>query len=142
MKIEFAETDAEVERCFPVMAQLRPYLTLSDFVERVGRQAQQDGYRTAYLEADGAVKAVAGFRVMEMLARGRSLYLDDLVTDGDERSKGYGDSLFDWLVEHAKSLGCEQLHLDSGVQRFDAHRFYFRKRMKIDAYHFSVKLGR
>ena len=100
----------------------------------------QEGYALAYLEEKGGVKAVAGFRIMEMLARGPSLYVDDLVTDERERSKGYGDALFDWLVRQAKAKGCKQLHLDSGVQRFDAHRFYFRRRMKIDAYHFSIRV--
>jgi GNAT superfamily N-acetyltransferase len=75
-----------------------------------------------------------------MLHRGRYLYVDDLVTDESERSKGYGDAIFDWLVNYAKEQNCDQFHLDSGVQRFDAHRFYFRKRMKILAYHFSFDL--
>ncbi|MGZ5001726.1 MAG: GNAT family N-acetyltransferase, partial [Chthoniobacterales bacterium] len=30
--------------------------------------------------------------------------------------------------------------LDSGVQRFDAHRFYLMKRMKISSHHFSLEL--
>ena len=31
------------------------------------------------------------------------------------------------------------LHLDSGVQRFGAHRFYLASRMDIIAHHFSMK---
>jgi hypothetical protein len=41
----------------------------------------------------------------------------------DDGSKGYGGALFDWLVEHAREHDCDQFHLDSGVQRFRAHRF-------------------
>jgi len=36
--------------------------------------------------------------------------------------------------------GCKNLELDSGVQRFDAHRFYLLKRMNISSYHFSIKI--
>jgi len=140
MNIKYAETDSEIERCFPVMVQLRPHLTLADFMERARRQRAQEGYHIAYVEEDGEVKAVAGFRITEMLSRGRYLYVDDLVTDAGERSMGYGDHLFMWLEDYARSHGCSRLDLESGVQRFDAHRFYFRRRMKIDAYHFSVNI--
>ena len=67
------------------------------------------------------------------------MYVDDLITSDAARSKGFGGQLLDWLVEQAAGRGCAQLELDSGVQRFDAHRFYFRKRMKIASYHFSLK---
>ena len=43
-------------------------------------------------------------------------------------------------MEQARARGCENFELDSGVQRFDAHRFYFMKRMKISAYHFTISL--
>ena len=140
MNIQLAETDSEIERCFPVMAQLRPKLTASDFIVRIRRQFQQGGYRLAYLEVEGQVKAVAGFRISEMLFSGRFLYVDDLITDSESRSKGYGGALIDWLIDHARSQGCEQFELDSGVQRAGAHRFYFSKRMEISSYHFSLKL--
>jgi hypothetical protein len=48
--------------------------------------------------------------------------------------------LLDWLVEQARLHGCENLELDSGVQRFDTHRFYFRKRMHISSYHFRLQI--
>ena len=66
--------------------------------------------------------------------------MDDLVTDAADRSKGYGDAMLDWLTDYAKMQTCEYLNLDSGVQRFGAHRFYLRKRMDIVCHHFSLKL--
>ena len=35
----------------------------------------------------------------------------------------------DWLKREAKERGCVQLQLDSGVQREQTHRFYFRGRL-------------
>ncbi len=122
------------------MAQLRPHLLEREFVARVRRQNQQGGYTLAWVEDGGAVKSVAGFRISESLFYGRFLYVDDLVTDEGSRSKGYGETLFDWLADHAKSKGCQALALDSGVQRFAAHRFYLRKRMDILCHHFALKL--
>jgi GNAT superfamily N-acetyltransferase len=140
MQIQLAETDRDIERCFPVMVQLRPHLAADEFLDLV-RRMMEGGYHLAYIEDVGTVQAVAGFRILEMLSRGRFMYVDDLVTDAAARSRGYGDALFDWLAKYAHSHACEQLELDSGVQRFGAHRFYFRKRMHIASYHFSLQLG-
>jgi GNAT superfamily N-acetyltransferase len=138
--IAVAETDADTDRCFPVMVQLRPHLTREEFPARVRRQRELAGYQLVFLEDAGAVRAAAGFRVSECLAWGKFLYVDDLVTAECDRSKGYGSDLFDWLVARAKSLGCDRLELDSGVQRFAAHRFYLQKRMDITSHHFAMRL--
>jgi GNAT superfamily N-acetyltransferase len=129
-----------IARCFRVMAQLRPHLAEGTFVERVQRQ-QGQGYHLAYLETGGVVRAVAGYRYTESLSWGRFCYVDDLVTDESERSSGHGRALFDWLLARAREAGCEQFHLDSGVQRFDAHRFYLARRMSITCHHFALSFA-
>ena len=86
--------------------------------------------------------AVAGFRVGHMLAWGRALYVDDLSTLPEARRRGYGLQLLEWLTEEARRLGCEQLHLDSGVgpDRSDAHRLYFNAGLAISSFHFARRL--
>lgn len=138
--ITLAKSDLEIERCFPVMQSLRPHLVQTEFVSRIRQQEQQYGYRLAYLEDGGNIKTLAGFRISECLALSRFLYVDDLVTQASDRFQGYGEAMFDWLVEQAKFYSCNQLHLDSGVQRFDAHRFYLKKRMEITSHHLAMKI--
>lgn len=139
-RIAIAKTPDEIRRCYPVMRELRTHITAEqDFVDRVLRQ-QKEGYHLAFLEADGEVCAAAGYRVLESLFSGKNLYVDDLVTRERDRSRGFGGELIDWLIEQARQQGCETLELDSGVQRFDAHRFYFTKRMSISSYHFRIKI--
>lgn len=138
--IAHADTDSDVEKCFPVMSQLRTHLTKAEFVARVERQ-RESNYRLAYLEAESRIRAVAGYRIGDCLAWGHFCYVDDLVTDEQDRSLGFGRQLFDWLVDRAKEAGCHQFELDSGVQRCAAHRFYFSQRMSISCYHFSLPLG-
>ena len=139
MTIALAQSDDELARCFPVMLQLRPHLIEADFIARI-RRMQQEGFHLAFLDSAGAVRAVAGYRFYDKLHSGRNLYVDDLVTDSDDRSRGYGGKLLAWLTDEARAKGCVQLELDSGVQRFDAHRFYFRERMHVSAYHFVIPI--
>ncbi len=49
-------------------------------------------------------------------------------------------ALLDWIGRYGKERGCTSLHLDSGVQRHAAHRFYLRERMDIVFYHFRKAL--
>ena len=136
MNIYIANADPEIEACFIVMKELRPDLTVESFVQRV-RELQQYGYQLVCLEMAGKPVAVAGFRISESLAWKRYLYVDDLVTLPGERSKGYGAMVLEWLADLAAQAGCVQFHLDSGVQRKDAHRFYEREGMHISSYHFT-----
>lgn len=138
-RIIIATTDEEIASCYAVMAELRPHIKADEFVERIKHQTAIADYQLACL-IETEVKAVAGFRISQNLAWGNFLYVDDLVSKSKDRSKGYGGALFDWLVNHSREKGCDQFHLDSGVQRFDAHRFYLAKRMAIEAHHFGMKL--
>jgi GNAT superfamily N-acetyltransferase len=133
-------TDDEILATRELMLKLRPNVPPDEYLTRIRRMMQRDGYRLVMLTEHGRVRAVAGFRFMEMLYTGRILYVDDLITDESQRSRGFGKALLDWLKDRAREHGSEELHLDSGVQRNDAHRFYFRERMVIGAYHFRVPL--
>lgn len=139
MSIQLAESDSQILGCFSVMSQLRPHLEQVKFVQQV-RYQMKEGYQLAYLEVEGQTLAVAGFRISTCLAIGKFLYIDDLVADEFKQSQGYGQQLFQWLIEYAKNHNCKHLSLDSGVQRFNAHRFYLVQRMKITSHHFSIEL--
>lgn len=140
-RIAVAKTTEEIGRCYDCLRELRGHLqSAEELIERVQTQ-QAEGFRLAFLESDGEVRAVAGYRIYHLLFSGRTLYVDDLVTRAVDRSSGFGGQLFDWLVAEARRENCQAFSLDSGVQRFDAHRFYLLKRMKIAAHHFTLDLS-
>jgi len=139
MNIRFATTDTEIAACYPVMRELRPHIAEDQFLLRA-RSQENAGYRLAFVQEPDGVVAVAGFRVGENLAWGRFLYVEDLVTLSSQRSKGYGAKLLAWLKGYAAKEGCLQLHLDSGTQRAEAHRFYEREGMTAASFHFVERI--
>ncbi len=134
--ILMAKTPETIRACFRTMGELRPHLTEEVFVAQVQRQMRQHAYKLVYIEEPVGVVAAAGYRVAEFLAWGKAFYLDDLATHSGARKKGYGGLLLDWLLEEAEREGCGQFHLDSGSQRYDAHRLYMSRHMSILAHHF------
>lgn len=140
-EIKTIQSLEEISASYPVMVQLRPHMNcIESYIEQV--QAQMtEGYGMIGVKVDGKFRALAGYRVSTNLYLGKNLYADDLITDENHRSLGYGKLMMDYLVEHARALGCTALHLDSGTERKDAHRFYFREGMHQPSQHFLIHLA-
>src|SRR3954469_8808779 len=111
MQILHATSDSEIAACFPVFRELRPHLVEADFIPRVRRQASA-GYRLVFIGGSQGVVAAAGYRIVEFLAWGKVLYVDDLITLPERRGAGLGSALMEWLIAHARDEKCDELHLD------------------------------
>jgi GNAT superfamily N-acetyltransferase len=137
MDTRLAESEAEFEKAAEVLLQLRDTYDKETLLRQIKKQ-QRHGYQIAYVESDGEVLCVAGFVVGVKLAWGKHIYVDDLVTAKSHRSAGAGAPMIAWLKAYGRKMGCKELHLDSGVQRFRAHRFYLREGFNIASHHFST----
>lgn len=138
--VKIMESDSEIMTTFSTFKQLRPHVTEDLFLEKIKRMHEQYGYHIVAVVENDEVQAAAGYRITESLAWGKYFYVDDLITKEASRRKGYAGILWDWLINQAKMNGCEQFHLDSGVQRHDAHRFYLKGGLDITCHHFQKSL--
>ena len=122
-----------------VHLQLRPHLA-GNYVPRM-REVIAAGAEMAVAHVGGDVLGVAVYRMVERTFSGREMYCDDLVTDEARRSTGVGHA----LMEHMRALcarrGADAFTLDSGVQRDQAHKFYFREGMTVTSFHFTQVLS-
>ena len=125
-------------RAETVHRQLRPQLPV-DYVKRMAEIFATGVEMWIAVEAE-SVLGVAVFRMIENTSAGRKLYVDDLVSDETQRSKGVGKLLLDGLTQEARQRDCQTFDLDSGTQRTDAHRFYFRERMVVKVFGFTKPL--
>jgi len=134
----------ETGLAYAAMRELRPRIASEiEFVARVNDVQRPRGYRlvASFDSGDEVAAAAAGFRIGDMLAWGRYLYVDDLVTRESARRSGHATSLLDWLQAEAERNECDSFQLDSGVHRHDAHRLYLRWGLSITGHHFGRVLG-
>ncbi|MDE2149909.1 MAG: GNAT family N-acetyltransferase [Gammaproteobacteria bacterium] len=142
MNPEFCELHADdrtrLSRCLAVHRQLRPQLANDpdDYSRRMAEILGAGARMTAATHGD-AVVALAVWRVLEKTFCGRELYVDDLVTDAERRSKGIGAKLIAHLAAQARKLDCGLLALDSSTQRHAAHRFYLHEGFSIVGFRFT-----
>jgi GNAT superfamily N-acetyltransferase len=132
----------ETALAFEAMRELRPHLTdPASFAARVDDLQRPESYRLAgaFDTEGGPAAAVAGFREGHNRPWAHSLSADALSPHPGARPRGHARALLDWLLEEARRLGCDELHLDSGVgdARTDAHRLYLNARMRITSHHFA-----
>lgn len=127
IKIKELINAKEWKEAFPVMNQLRIHLDEEQFVELVQEAVEKESYKLVALFDNDKIVAVTGFMPMITLYNGRFIWVCDLVTDSENRSKGYGEVLLNYVHAWAKENGYDMVSLSSGLQRIDAHRFYENK---------------
>lgn len=145
MTVTIAQSDADIRRCVPAMLALRSHLTPEEAFERIRAQQSSDGFVLAFVDTGNpteTVPAVVGYRYLNFLYSGKTLYIDDLSTLPEGRGKGYANTLLDFVIDQARQSGCQCVSLDSGQNpaRYDAHRLYLNKRFNIASHHFKLDL--
>lgn len=125
--IKELQSHDEIMSAFSVIKQLRTHLDEDSYLELVVEAQEKEGYKMFALLYEGKIVAVIGFQPMITLYYGRFIWICDLVTDANSRSKGYGEQLLSYVHKWAKENQFESIALSSGLQRTDAHRFYEEK---------------
>ena len=140
MQIQNAQTDTEILKCWKALHELRPHLIEEEFLSLI-KSMQTEGYQLAFIEGEnGYAASVIGFRYLQFTFNGKHFYIDDLSTLPEARGKGHGSALIDHVCAFAKQKGYHYVTLDSGHQRFDAHRLYLTKGFTIASHHFSKRI--
>ncbi|MBX9767234.1 MAG: GNAT family N-acetyltransferase [Bdellovibrionales bacterium] len=139
-KIFVARTQKDLERCFPVMKELRAHLEMEDYLSIYREAHRADGYEIVAIEQGGAVVAIMGYRILSDFVRGRHIYIDDLVSTQSARSSGLGAELLKYAEEIASKAGCAALRLCTGIENEGGIRFYERNGWTKRAFAYTKKV--
>jgi len=139
MEIKQAIEKEDFLKCWEVVYHLRPNLDQDRYLVLMLYMIDE-GYKLIYIEEDGKAVSFCGYRLITMLHRGRSLYVDDLCTLPEARGKGYAKALLNCVINNARKEELQTIHLDSGHQRHNAHRLYLNAGFKITSHHFAMDL--
>ena len=132
-------TADQVRGCFSVMKKLRPDLRDEDsFTQEVLKLQQSSGYHLLAVQSGSTVLGLIGFRRIANLMHGPHIYVDDLVTLEEHRSRGIGGDLLDAVLAKARELGCKRVLLDTGIDNREATDFYLRRGFLITANRFTL----
>ncbi len=136
-----AKSKTDLERCYPVMKELRPHLSYEDYISIYEDSHKSNGYEIVAIEEDGQILAIMGYRFLSDYVRGQHVYVDDLVTRENVRSRGLGAELLKFAENISKISGCNCLRLCTGIENELGMRFYERNGWMKRAIAYTKKLN-
>ena len=122
LKIRELETD-ELAKAYPVICQLRTHLSLEDYVEQA-KYMISEGYKIVCLFEGDSIMSYAGFAKQFSLSSGNFAWVYDLVTDKENRGKGYAKMLLSHIEKWAQANSLSCVALSSKIQRDEVNKFY------------------
>ena len=140
-QIVLMRSQSELEQVYPLMKELRPHITLENFLTIYHQSHKTTGYEIAALKDDGQVHAIMGYRILYDYVHGKHCYIDDLVSSEQQRSKGYGAELLKYAEQFAKDQGCTGLRLCTGIENERGKKFYEKSGWNLRAIVFKKKVG-
>lgn len=124
---------------YDVLKHMYDSLSESQYEEIIAKRAEENYRMVGVFDNDKCVCA-AGFWIGTRFYSGKFIQLDNLVTLPDYRSKGVGKMIVDYVKKIGKNEDCSRLLVDSYVENFDAHKFFFREGFIIRGYHLNYQL--
>lgn len=140
-RIFTVKSENDLQRCYPVMKELRPHLSFDDYILIYNESHLADGYEIVAVEDQGQILAVMGYRFLSDYVRGKHVYVDDLVSTEKARSQGLGAELLRFAEKIAESSGCKSLRLCTGIENERGVSFYDRNGWTKRAFAYTKKLA-
>lgn len=139
-QIVVIQSQSELEQVYPLMKELRPHITLQNFLDIYQQSHKTTGYEIAALKQDNQILAIMGYRILFDYVHGKHCYIDDLVSSEQQRSKGYGAQLLKYAEQFAQSNGCTGLRLCTGIENERGKKFYEKNGWNLRAIVYKKKV--
>ena len=107
--------------------------------ERVLEMAQQS-YECIGVYDSERLMGICGMWFQTRHYAGKSLEVDHVIIDEAYRSQGIGNRLMEFVYSYAKKKSCKWVELNTYVQNFPSHKFYYNQGFIAKGYHFVKTL--
>jgi GNAT superfamily N-acetyltransferase len=129
----------ELDTAHCVVNQLRTNLSYKDFEDLIYDMRHIE-YKMFGVFERGKLVNYAGVNVSTNLYHKRHLFIYDFVTDINNRKKGYGRMMIEYLRDYARTCMCENIVLGSGFQKEIAYSFFEENDFEERSYVFVKKI--
>ena len=115
--------------------------TFSDAIlkQRFSEMVNQN-YECAGIFDSDVLIGVSGMWFCTRHYSGKSVEVDHVFIDDAYRGKGLGKQFFKWIYDYVKQKGYEAVELNTYVQNYPSHKFYYNEGFQILGYHFLKTL--
>lgn len=99
-------------------------------------EMKHQNYECAVILKDHEPVGVSGLWFCTRHYVGKAVELDHVYIKPKHRNKGLGKQFMDWIYSYVKEKGCNSMELNTYVQNYPSHKFYYNEGYEIWGYHF------
>ncbi len=130
----------EINLIIPLIQELTDNKFPDSVLENRFAEMITQNYECAVVYDEDELVGVCGLWYCTRHYSGKSVELDHVFIDDKYRNKGLGKQFMDWVDIHVKEKGCESVELNTYVQNYPSHKFYYNQGFEILGYHFFKKV--
>lgn len=131
---------AQILDIMPLMIEYTKGNTETTVLEARFVEMASQNYECVAMYDEDKLIGVAGMWFMTRHYSGKSMEPDHVYISNEYRRKGLGKRFFDWIHAYAKEKGCNSSELNTYVQNYPSHKFYYNEGYEIYGYHFYKTL--
>ena len=99
-------------------------------------EMKHENYECAAIFANKDIVGVSGLWFCTRHYVGKSVELDHVYIKPECRGEGLGKQFMSWINHYVKAKGCNSIELNTYVQNYPSHKFYYNEGYEIWGYHF------
>lgn len=107
--------------------------------ERILEMSQQNYECLGIYDVDQLI-GICGMWFQTRHYAGKSLEIDHVIVTQSQRDRGIGKLLMTYIHSYASSKNCKWIELNTYVDNYASHRFYYNHGFDAKGYHFVKKL--
>ena len=130
----------EIRSIIPLVQELSGHKVSDAILEVRFAEMVNQNYECAVAFNEEKLIGITGLWFCTRHYSGKSVELDHVIIDKGYRNKGLGNDFMVWIENYVRAKGYEAIELNTYVQNYPSHKFYYNQGFEILGYHFLKKL--
>jgi GNAT superfamily N-acetyltransferase len=140
MQISFLFLEGEnIYDIVPMLQELGGNKTSDEVLKKRLHEMVAQNYTCVGIYSEQELVGMCGLWFQTRHYAGRSVELDHVFVKEGFRSKGIGKKLIAFVQEYGEKHGCEAIELNTYVENFPSHKFYYNLGFVARGFHFIKK---
>ncbi len=127
---------SQINDIIPMMQQLTSHKFSDATLKERFTDMVTENYECAVIYDNHKLIGVTGLWYCTRHYAGKTVELDHVFIAEDYRNKGVGKQFLEWIYGHVKAKGVKTAELNTYVQNYPSHKFYYNEGFEILGYHF------
>ena len=129
-------TANELPKIIPMLQELGAYKVPVDLLESRLNEMQSQHYKCMGVFVNNTLVGMSGLWFQTRHYAGKSMEIDHVFIGPEYRNKGLGSKFMLHLESFAKQEGCTAIELNSYVENFPSHKFYYHHGFIARGFHY------